>query len=978
MKSRTLKPLIAAMAMAFATGAWAEALPVADPIDGDDSVVFKRNLAKTPDKETEFALIDYMGFYVNAQTSAGADTTVTVVDRQDSSTLLETEYAKPLVAAYTDGHVEGVGELAFIGHGQRDVIAAVSLDEGTTWKKTNLSRTGDKTFNVTTTGGTFEYYGDVIRQAHVVAGNKIFVAWLSRWCTGGTPSFTNTDVYDLDRDGDIEEAMPDIFGVKGKQGVVDYEAMVETSSKLDPAIAAVGTVPFSCVWTARGTVEVKDDGTTAVIWRASERLTAGRRDANRIEVSGNAKAGFVVTWQEDPLGTMPGQGEGPGEGWSGATVNHGTDVWYSYIPMDKFDAVDLDGDRVADTDVPIAELTGRPKVGWTMSPAVRITDNERCTDTSTLAYCNMVDYGGVLPSYEVDGTAITKDLCESMDDGLGACVTDDGRVLAGRTGSSRPRITVQAYCPGKTIDWTDPVCDTEEGWSGWVAIQSEESKGLGELGVDENGDELETGKNMFFYTFDMKKPSVVSQGQMLNSPTVSWVDGSYTIYEGSVDSALTWGYDIYDTEIARRAALAPQSLKAAEESQSGLALMAIYKEGVLNQGGPADIKLRRFVLPEGFDNATDNPYAPSNMACAESLYDVSDTIPLDAENPHYLHGLCATPAINVSAVTATVCDGDCAVGVADPFDYVAFPKVLEWEWVAPVDTDLGNLDDQSWENPYDVAKGHRGFIDGDFVMMMYAWSPNWKLNAKGKDQYNLYTRRSFDGGVTWTTTPAALGGAGTTVCDVFRAASGLGALDCDTYAAGVPEKPRNVSLLSRLSTTVLDPRYSPTGGWSKFDNTNVLLASSELDGAVTLTPGAVIHTSDHEQDVRDPSKFFIVYETGDNASVALGGEAHPLDLTYAQASVWGDLYTGYVKTTTNLGDLALFQNLEGFKDQYSSEASVAGNASGTMLYSVWYQWEELVDPFTYEAHEINSDPWYRRTYFDPTETTADDTDGDNK
>ena len=57
-----------------------------------------------------------------------------------------------------------------------------------------------------------------------------------------------------------------------------------------------------------------------------------------------------------------------------------------------------------------------------------------------------------------------------------------------------------------------------------------------------------------------------------------------------------------------------------------------------------------------------------------------------------------------------------------------------------------NLKDQSWYNPLDVSKGHRGFIDGDFVMFLYAWSPNWRLNAKGNDRYDLYVRRSFDGG----------------------------------------------------------------------------------------------------------------------------------------------------------------------------------------------------------------------------------------
>ena len=80
-----------------------------------------------------------------------------------------------------------------------------------------------------------------------------------------------------------------------------------------------------------------------------------------------------------------------------------------------------------------------------------------------------------------------------------------------------------------------------------------------------------------------------------------------------------------------------------------------------------------------------------------------------------------------------------------------FPKVREWrqlpyDGTSPDDTFTGDpnddsdLDDQSWENPYDVAKGHRGFLYGDMVLMMYAWSPNWKSNTVGNDHYNLYQR----------------------------------------------------------------------------------------------------------------------------------------------------------------------------------------------------------------------------------------------
>ena len=61
-------------------------------------------------------------------------------------------------------------------------------------------------------------------------------------------------------------------------------------------------------------------------------------------------------------------------------------------------------------------------------------------------------------------------------------------------------------------------------------------------------------------------------------------------------------------------------------------------------------------------------------------------------------------------------------------------------------------------------------------MFLYAWSPNWRLNAKGSDRYDLFVRRSFDGGATWTTTPTLgmasdgsfFDGDGTVACDIYR------------------------------------------------------------------------------------------------------------------------------------------------------------------------------------------------------------------
>ena len=211
--------------------------------------------------------------------------------------------------------------------------------------------------------------------------------------------------------------------------------------------------------------------------------------------------------------------------------------------------------------------------------------------------------------------------------------------------------------------------------------------------------------------------------------------------------------------------------------------------------------------------------------------------------------------------------------------------------------DDNDLDDQTWESPFDIAKGHRGFLDGDYVMMMYAWSPNWKSNSVGNDHYNLYVRRSFDGGLTWTTTPGGLGGLGVTTTENYCVETA--AADCVgtefTYAAGEYEQGRNVSQLIGNKITILDPRYSPTGGLKLYPTirTDWLTAN-----------GFSFEGLPYDDDlVRDPSKFFMIYETGDNTTSA-EGEATPLDLFYSRASVYGDVweldpdYSGTMKTAT--------------------------------------------------------------------------------
>jgi hypothetical protein len=163
----------------------------------EDGVLFRRNISKTPDAETEKAAIYMMDFYVPAQASYGL---VGPVDNyilaDDAATVAyePRDYAKPLVSVYIDDLVgsqavpEGMlSALGGISFGEFDAFAGVSLDDGTSWKTTNLSRSAD--LSSFTLANGHAYPGDVHNVVHQVAGDQIFVAWVSKYCDGGTPLY---------------------------------------------------------------------------------------------------------------------------------------------------------------------------------------------------------------------------------------------------------------------------------------------------------------------------------------------------------------------------------------------------------------------------------------------------------------------------------------------------------------------------------------------------------------------------------------------------------------------------------------------------------------------------------------------------------------------------------------------------------------------------------------------------------------------
>ena len=1050
--------------------------------------------------ENEHAFVDMMEFYVPAQASNGVVAPVDYYNVDEA--LVDTrELAKPLVGVYINGEVHDVnGEesvdeegttVGFVGHGTRDAFAAVSLDDGMTWKNTNLSESAglsssdvirsDIPLFSATTGGA--YPGDVVNIVHAVAGNKVMVAWPSRFCDSGQPNYSldSTDQDAIDRRAaiaaylgiDLATASPDdlylvdMYKVAGDQGFVDY-----TEDKWEQNWI-VGQVPFSCVWTARGELVNGDDPRTEALestymrWFKAERLTSGRRDANRIEVAGVDSAGFALTWQEDPDGLRPGQGEGPGEGWSGAIANSGTDIWFSYIDWENFDLVQDPADETGATPMSFADytaaaagdITQKPKPFVPMAMPMPITDNAKCNVENPAPYCwgSALQSSGVPAPTDSAGTPLNpleygmKDMCAaivSVPTGpqgtlSDVCVTAAGMPLVGNTASTRARLGLFGYMADGSVSVKTTGYD-----NAFVIVQTEEDKGLGRASyVDSDADGLpdgietgsmtpceptegdktciawDIGKNQRYHSFSMSLTdglalheqdgliaNLTFPGHLLNQPEINWQTGAFFPVLNTIDvwDFGVYNYEIVNTEIARRGSLLAQDVYKVHQTTSkavgGLLALPTWKQGQMNQGGPADVMSRRIEIPKNWKLSQDgNPYAFRNLACDDLV---------GTENPYYPGGVCLDPALNLSgtipdtAVDSQTGESLTTIYVNDDGTSSVNPilqglvqgegdttKVLTWHQcgtdikgktsylrtvsgdLAPVcDPEDSTFDDQSWYNPFDVAKGHRGFLDGDFVMMLYAWSPNWRLNTEGHDRYELYIRRSFDGAGTFTTLPknyqhwnnSKWDGDGTVTCETYRTdeqqqqGDSLEPRVCYQYYEGEFEQARNVTQHSSMRTTTLDPRYTST------------VPSITNDPFGYGIPNYTSGTGDSE-DVRDPSRYFIVYETGDNTTTALG-EPEPLDLFYGRAVSFGEDYQVWAEETDlsvcypsdphdddkvaeeliGSGFCNEFEQLEsGTPGLEASEASVVANPGGEFLYAAWAQLDA-------ESHE--SDAMVRRVW----------------
>jgi len=335
------------------------------------------------------------------------------------------------------------------------VFVAVSTDNGETWNSQKISDTtamSSKSVSwyadlnnpsINNLDENLSYPGHAQKPDMAVNGNNILVAWNDKYCASPNP-------FDLDangtftpggdkpnKDNDTYVVYPaDYFDVNGEQGSINY-ALEEGDTYSDEVLElgyfeapngkAVFEVPFSCVWTARG---VFDPGSKKIAWQEPQQLTSGTRDSNHIWI-GATDTGFAMSWQEDTFGLKAGEGAGPGDGWSGATGNRGTDIWYSSLRMDDFN------DTTKNFHYPI-----------------RITDNELCNEGDRKIYCRHLAAGYDIintgdasnsPGQDKNITRVITPYIDELSPEIG------GSMLDGDTGASRSALRILKTDAGEDV-----------------------------------------------------------------------------------------------------------------------------------------------------------------------------------------------------------------------------------------------------------------------------------------------------------------------------------------------------------------------------------------------------------------------------------------------------------------------------------------------------------------------------------------------
>lgn len=581
----------------------------------------------------------------------------------------------PIVIAYLE---EVVGTEYEMGDGsadigdpdQRDALKlAISLDDGDTWKIQTVSdSTAKSSIDVSWAGKTIEYGGHAQKPAMAVYDNRILLAWNDKYCPSGNTFDLNATTVD---GSTTYEA--DVFSINGTQGSILYTADKDGGVMIAPNGKEVYEVPFSCVWTARGFVA--PDGN--ITWHAPVQLTTGKRDSNHIWAAASS-VGFAMAWQEDTSGLRSGKGAGPGEGWSGATTNHGSDIWYTSIKWDEFDDEN-------ETSVSLEKPTSK----YNFHYPVRITDNEKCVDGDTKAYCRLMcaTYGyETSTSLNQQGTVINS--CKTSD----VDMLDDSNVtLDGDTGASRSALKIL-----KTNAENEFV----------VVLAYEETKGLSEnttgTGDQDQGEDLTNieleGKSVYFESFNFNAIDAFDENDIstiLTTPMPLVSAGNIVNMKGPDQNTSNTDL-IYEN--ARRVVIGTH-VDACKANNFTFALL--YKQSFDTQGASSDMFVR---VNNGF---TYESFVPLATGYGQELN-----------------------ATNISAQA--------------PYDQEANASSYVVNWSAD------NLDDITWTNTFENTFSPRIILRGDGVntdsiYAGFAYTPNDTKTSQENMPSNFHVHTYMNG-----------------------------------------------------------------------------------------------------------------------------------------------------------------------------------------------------------------------------------------
>ncbi len=487
--------------------------------------------------------LERMATLVDAKTSDG-----TAIGGDKVYPLLMS-YAQQVFGPYetSDGDAD-IGDLLTAD----GIYVSVSLDDGATWKSHEVADfTALSSKEVSWNDVNTSYPGHSHKPVIAVEGNNIMVAWSSKYCKENPLNLIHDEVtqtgypYDYFRVNGAKGSQGDVTdpGKGSYQGSINYEGVEAPNGKL------VYEVPFSCLWTERGSLNPADGSIT---WQEPKQLTSGARDVNHVWLEAD-EVGFAMTWQEDTEGMHAGNGDGPGEGWSGATTNHGTDIWYSSFKMTDF------GDDSINFAYP-----------------VRITDNEKCGPDDEFGYCEFLcDTYGTVEIPQGGGSPIDVNVtrCLTYDIDM---LEDTQSYLNGDTGASRPALKIFTTNLGEKV----------------VVLGYEETKGLSNNGVDENETNIELeGKAIYFESFkfdaidafdrtkadtllDVPMP-LVSAGNIVSMKSPQENNETHLIYEN-----------------ARRLVIGTQMDSNDAQSEDSFTFAFLYKQSYDTKGESSDMHVR--------------------------------------------------------------------------------------------------------------------------------------------------------------------------------------------------------------------------------------------------------------------------------------------------------------------------------------------------------------------------------------------------